>query len=319
MPDKKSSLKQSELERSHLFEGVEFGSIIGLLEDCPIRKLKQEDVLLNRGEGNHFLYLILSGRLRVHLELSVDPVTVLGPGEVVGELSLIDGQPTSAYVVADDGCRVLALNEKTLWSLVEASHIVARNLLFVLSRRLRHGDSIILTSQQLQREYAHYAVIDALTGLYNRRWLDTMMGRQMERSKKGGLLLCLLLMDVDYFRQYNRTHGNLTGDRALHTLASTLRESMRPGEMLARYGEDEFIALLPELDAATAQNLGERVRQAVARMKIYSLDRHPLPSVTITIGVAQMGQEDQEDTPETLIDAVYVALSEARDSSRESS
>ena len=249
-------------------------------------------------------------RLGVHLELSVDPVTVLGPGEVIGELSLIDGQPTSAYVVADDECRVLALNEKTLWSLVEASHIVARNMLFVLSRRLRHGDSIILTSQQLQREYAHYAVIDALTGLYNRRWLDTMLVRQMERSKKGALPLSMLLMDVDYFRQYNRAHGDLTGDRALHTLASTLRESMRPGEMLARYGEDEFIALLPELDAATAQNLGERVRQAVAHMTIYSLDQHPLPSVTLSIGVAQMGEED---TPETLIDAVYVALSEARE------
>jgi len=310
MPDKKSSLKRSDVECSHIFEGVEFGSIIGLLEDCPIQKLKQDDVLLNRGEANHFLFLILSGRLRVHLELSVDPVTVLGPGEVVGELSLIDGQPTSAYVVADDDCRVLALNEKTLWSLVEASHIVARNLLFVLSRRLRHGDSIILTSQQLQREYAHYAVIDALTGLYNRSWLDTMLGRQMERSKKGALPLSMLIMDVDYFRQYNLTHGNLAGDRALHTVASTLRDSMRPGEMLARYGEDEFIALLPELDAATAHNLGKRVRQAVARMKIYSLDQHPLPSVTLSIGVAQMGEED---TPETMIAAAHTALSKARE------
>ena len=309
MPDKKSSLKKGELERSHLFEGVQFGSVIGLLEDCPIRELKQDDVLLNRGEGNHLLYLILSGRLRVHLELSVDPLTVLGPGEVVGELSLIDGQPTSAYVVADDDCRVLALNEKTLWSLVEASHIVARNLLFVLSRRLRHGDSIILTSQQLQREYAHYAVIDALTGLYNRRWLDTMLGRQMERSKKGPLPLCLLLMDVDHFKQYNRTHGDQAGDRVLHTLASTLRESMRPGEMLARYGEGEFIALLPELEIATAHNLGERVRQAVAHMGIFSLDQHALPAVTISIGVAQMAEED---TPQILIDAVYLALSEGR-------
>ncbi len=309
MPDKKSSLKKSELERSHLFEGVQFGSIIGLLEDCPIKELKQDDVLLNRGEGNHLLYLNLSGRLRVHLELSVDPLTILGPGEVVGELSLIDGQPTSAYVVADDECRVLALNEKTLWSLVEASHIVARNLLFVLSRRLRHGDSIILTSQQLQREYAHYAVIDALTGLYNRRWLDTMLGRQMERSKKGPLPLSILLMDVDYFKQYNRTHGDQAGDRVLHTLASTLRESMRPGEMLARYGEAEFIALLPELEIATARNLGERVRQAVAHMGIFSLDQHSLPAVTLSIGVAQIAEED---TPETLIDAVYVALSEGR-------
>ena len=130
MPDQNSPLKKSQLEQAHLFKGVEYESIIGLLEDCPVHELQQEDILLNRGESNHLLFVILSGHLRVHLELSVDPVTVLGPGEVVGELSLIDGQPTSAYVVADDHCPVLALNEKTLWSLVEASHIVARNMLF---------------------------------------------------------------------------------------------------------------------------------------------------------------------------------------------
>ena len=229
---------------------------------------------------------------------------------MVGELSLIDGQPTSAYVVADDHCHVLALNEKTLWSLVEASHIVARNMLFVLSRRLRHGDSIILTSQQLQREYAHYAVIDALTGLYNRRWLDTMLARQMGRSKKGQLSLSVLLIDVDRFKEYNETNGQQAGDRALHTLALTLRESMRPGEMLARYGEDKFMALLPELDAATAQNLGERVRRAIAEMKIFSLEQHPLPSVTVSLGVAQMADED---TAETMIAAAHTALSKARE------
>ncbi len=98
MPDEKSPLKKSQLEQAHLFKGVEYESIIGLLEDCPVHELQQEDLLLNRGESNHLLFVILSGHLRVHLELSVDPVTVLGPGEVVGELSLIDDfdQPATA-------------------------------------------------------------------------------------------------------------------------------------------------------------------------------------------------------------------------------
>jgi len=99
-------------------------------------------------------------------------------------------------------------------------------------------------------------------------------------------------MDVDRFKEYNETNGQQAGDRALHTLALTLRESMRPGEMIARYGEDQFMALLPELDAATAQNLGERVRRTIAEMKIFSLDQHPLPSVTVSLGVAQMADED---------------------------
>ena len=84
---------------------------------------------------------------------------------------------------------------------------------------------------------------------------------------------------------------------------------MRPGEMIARYGEDQFMALLPELDAATAQNLGERVRRTIVEMKIFSLDQHPLPSVTVSLGVAQMADED---TAETMIAAARTALSKAR-------
>lgn len=311
MPDRGAPLEKSELENMHLFTGVEFESVIGLLGECPVNDLEEGDVLLHKGEGNHFLYVILSGHLRIHLELTMDPITVLGPGEVVGELSLIDGQPTSAYVVAQESCRLLALNEQTLWSLVEASHVVARNLLFVLSRRLRHGDSLILTNQQLQREYARYAVIDALTGLYNRRWLDNMLARQMERCKRGDWSLSLLLMDVDHFKTYNETHGQMAGDRALHTLAATLRESMRPGEMIARSGGDEFMAVLPELDAATANSLGKRVSRAVGEMKIYSLDQRSLPPVTITIGVAQMADQD---TPKTLLAAADKDLSTAIES-----
>ena len=310
MPGQIVPLNKSELEKLHLFTGVDFESVMGLLEGCPVNELEEDDVLLQKGEGNHFLYVILSGHLRIHLEVSLDPITILGPGEVVGELSLIDGQPTSAFAIATDHCRLLVLNEKTVWSLVEASHVVARNLLFVLSRRLRHGDSVILTSQQLQRDYSSYAVIDALTGLYNSRWLDNMLGRQMERCKRAEWTLALLIMDIDHFRQDNDTHDQLAGDRALHTLALTLRESMRPGEMIARYGEDQFMALLPELDVATAQNLGERVRRTIAEMKIFSLDQHPLPSVTVSLGVAQMADED---TAETMIAAAHTALSKARE------
>jgi len=306
MPGQIVPLNKSELEKLHLFTGVDFESVMGLLEECPVSELEEDDVLLHKGEANHFLYVILSGHLRIHLELSLDPITILGSGEVVGELSLIDGQPTSAYAIATDHCRLLALNEKTVWSLVEASHAVARNLLFVLSRRLRHGDSVILTTQQLERDYSSYAVIDALTGLYNSRWLDNMLGRQMERCKRAEWSLALLIMDVDDFEKYNDTYGQLAGDRALHTLASTLRESMRPGEMIARCRGDKFVAVLPELDAATARSLGERVRRAIAEMKIYSLDKDLLPPVSVTIGVAQMRDQD---TPETLMAAAGEALS----------
>ena len=309
MPDQNRAWERSNIEDSLLFKEVELESVLGLLQDCPVHDLQDGDTLIHAGQPNHFLYLLLSGRLRIHLKLSLEPLTVLEPGEIVGELSIIDGQPTSAYVVADERCRLLVLNEKTLWSLVESSPVVARNLLFILSRRLRHGNTLIMSTQQIERDYSHFAVIDAVTGLYNRRWVSTTLGRQVDRCKKAGWTLSLLLIDIDHFKKYNDDHGRVAGDRVLETMASTLREKMRPDEMIARYGSDEFIALLPDIDVATALSVGRDVRRAVEEMQVYSLDHKSLPSVTISLAAVQMSDED---TAESLLADLEAALQEPR-------
>lgn len=147
MPDLKHLLESHELQSTSLLRGVELGSIEDLLQDCPIQELEKDDVLISAGQPNRLLYLLLSGRLRIHLKkLTLPPIVILEPGEVAGELSVIDCQLTSAYVVAHEDCRLLVLDEETIWSLVESYPIVARNLLFVLSKRLRHGNVVIETS-----------------------------------------------------------------------------------------------------------------------------------------------------------------------------
>lgn len=308
MKEQKALRDKSEIEDLLLLRGVEFESVRGLLEDCPIRELKPDEVLIHAGQENQFLYLLLSGSLRIHLQLDDDPITVLERGEVVGELSLIDRQLTAAYVVANDHCRLMVFDEKTMWCLVDASP-VARNLLFLLARRLRHGDALILTSQQLQREYEHYATTDALTGLYNRRSLDKILARQMERSKTSEQALSLLLIDVDSFKNYNDNHGHVAGDHVLYTVARTLRDNMRPGEIIARYGGDEFVAVLPDTDTSNGQAAGDRLCKVVAEAQVHSSDGSALPGVTISVGVAQMAIED---TPESFIAATDTALYDAK-------
>ena len=117
MVDQTESVDLGELENMLLLKGAELESIQGLLETCSVQCLKKGEVLIHAGQPNHILYLLLSGRLRIHLELELNPIVVLEPGEIVGELSLIDGQLTSANVVADKDCRLLVLGEKALWSL----------------------------------------------------------------------------------------------------------------------------------------------------------------------------------------------------------
>ena len=144
MGDDQKPLRKWELETSILWKGVELDSILDLLQDCPIKEFTGGDVLIQAGQPNDFLYLILSGRLRIHLkDLTLAPIVMLEPGEVVGEMSVFDRQPASAYVVAQEDSRLLVLDRATIWSLIEIYPIVARNLLFVLAQRLRSGNALV--------------------------------------------------------------------------------------------------------------------------------------------------------------------------------
>ena len=143
-----------ELENSTLFAGVDLNAIRKILEECPVKDLHRGDVLIRARERNERLYVLLSGSLLVHLNPAMSPMAVLDPGEVVGELSIIDNQLTSAYVIADDVCHLLEISEQHTWALVEASHAVAQNLMRILTRRLRNGNSLLLASHFLLGRYA---------------------------------------------------------------------------------------------------------------------------------------------------------------------
>ena len=143
----KDLLDSHQLQGMSLLKGIELESIQDLLEESPLRELKKDDVLIKAGQPNHSVYLLLSGRLSINLKkVTLGPSVILSPGEIVGEMSVIDRQLTSATVLAHEDCCVLVLDEKVIWSLVECYPIVARNLLFILSQRLRHGNVLVEAS-----------------------------------------------------------------------------------------------------------------------------------------------------------------------------
>ncbi len=92
MSDQTTALDKKDLKNSLLLRGIELEPVLDLLEDCPVRELKEGTVLINAGKPNRFLYLVLSGRLRIHVEsLDLDPIAILEPGEIAGELSVMNG------------------------------------------------------------------------------------------------------------------------------------------------------------------------------------------------------------------------------------
>lgn len=304
---------KEELESLDLFRGVDLDAFEGLILNCPLATVKEGEILLEAGKPNRHLHLLVSGRVRVHLSLEDEPIAILGRGEAIGEISLIDGQPASATVIADTDCRLLRLDAHLLWSLVRASHGAAFNLLLILAQRLRRDNAVITRTRQLQREWERCATIDGLTGLHNRRWFDSMLPKLAARCRSAGTPLSMIAIDLDEFKAYNDTYGHPAADRALLAIALRLQGCMRPGDLLARYGGDEFVALLPHAEIAIARQIARRLHREVSGAPIDSSDGTKLPPVSLSVGLALLRTTD---TLEQLIEAADRALYRAKHAGR---
>src|SRR6476659_235928 len=173
-----------QLVDSRLLQDAPVSVISALMAGSERRALAASEVLLQAGADNNRMYFIVTGSVNVHVPGADQPYVRLGPGECVGELSLIDGQRVSADVVANEPATVIGIDREQLWWAIESAPNVARNLLRILSGRLRHDDVALAESKRLQQQFEHIATVDGLTGLRNRRWLDDTFSRQLERTAR---------------------------------------------------------------------------------------------------------------------------------------
>ena len=150
---------------------------------------------------------------------------------------------------------------------------------------------------------------DALTGLFNRRYLNENLALEFERAQKSGRPLSLLMFDVDHFKKFNDTYGHDQGDRVLKAFAKTTMECVRNLDIACRYGGEEFMVIATETNQEGAYILAERIRQAVADMKVDGL------SVTTSIGVAGITETGARD-PTQLAELADAALYRAKEAGR---
>lgn len=274
------------LAGSKLFQGVELELVEHLLEDCSIQTLDKGETLL--AEGRHAsenVFVVLEGSVSVHLGgKNTDPYTVFGPGESVGEMSVIDGRPISATVMVTEPTRLLVIPETLLWSLVNTSHQMARNLLLALSLRMRHDNGALVASIEQQRELEQAASTDGLTGLRNRRWMNHAFRREIDRCSRDRKPVSLILADLDNLKDANDRGGHLAGDAVICRVASVLLRNLRPMDLLARYAGDEFCLLLPGTNELAARRVAERLRTAVEQEVHVDVGAGPIRA-TISCGV----------------------------------
>jgi diguanylate cyclase (GGDEF)-like protein len=139
-------------------------------------------------------------------------------------------------------------------------------------------------------------MVDGLTGLFMRRYFDARIDEEIERSKRYGMPFSVVMMDVDDFKKLNDEHGHLIGDRVLRAIANCVKSQLRGVDTPARYGGEEIAVILPRSDIVSAYNVGERIRAAVAELRI-TTDGEPAQalSVTASFGIAAFPESKAAD------------------------
>ncbi len=276
-----------ELSRLPLFQDNDLNELEWLLDYCHALNIGAGTVLINPETWNDALYLILNGQVDVEMALEGrQTVTTLGPGNCIGELSVIEQTLPLATVRTRTRCRLLMIDSGVIHSLINRSHIIVQNLLTLLSQRLRHNTLELIEARRQKLIYENNSNFDALTGIYNRRWLDNALRSFISRSVVEASPLSLLMLDIDHFKRYNDAHGHLHADQALTATARAIASHLRPDDVVARYGGEEFVVVLPNTGIERAANLAERLRQAIEDNHITDKTGNTLPGVTISVGVA---------------------------------
>jgi two-component system cell cycle response regulator len=136
------------------------------------------------------------------------------------------------------------------------------------------------------------AITDTLTGLYNRRYMESHIGTLLEQATTRGKPLTVLILDIDYFKAINDTHGHDAGDDVLREFAIRIRKSIRGIDLACRYGGEEFVVVMPETDLAVATMVAERLRRRIATEPFPIQQGARMIEVTISIGISALGADD---------------------------
>jgi diguanylate cyclase (GGDEF)-like protein len=225
-----------------------------------------------------------------------------------------DSASVSIPLIAnDEALGVLVLRDDADASLRSRSNELTQRRQF-LAHTLSKHIALTISNLDLREALQGLAIRDPLTGLYNRRYMQEFLDREIHRSRRSERPLSLMMIDIDYFKRYNDTFGHPAGDDALRLVGDALRHSVRAEDLACRYGGEEFILILPECALQPAAGRAEEVRTRLEELHAERAGELP-GSVTISIGVA--GFPETTDKFDLLLKFADKALYQAKHDGRD--
>ncbi len=281
-----------------LFQPLDREQLLNLVAQATEKVFTAGNVAIYQGEPTDLLYVVLSGRMRVLQSTFENPLAgqvlaEVGYGEIFGELGVLTEQPRSATVVAVEHTRCLALSPDDFMQILQRTPDMAIGVLRLLARRLYNADRLL----------ARYAP-DPLTGLLGRRAFHDHYQRLAAGPRRRRSGVVLLVLDVVHLKTINDRFGYMVGDEVLRAVADALKEATRTTDLVARYGGDEFAALLVDTGPAHIDVIVNRVKEKLSDLAA----RRGLPlTVQCAIGVA-----GSQEPPATADELLWVADEDLR-------
>ncbi|MDD5773199.1 MAG: diguanylate cyclase [bacterium] len=183
-----------------------------------------------------------------------------------------------------------------------------------LMRLIVNQTSIVMDNARLYQKVESLSITDELTKMYNKRYMGQVLPQELLRVKRYDRVFSIIMFDIDFFKKFNDTYGHLQGDIILREVSKIARQEIRKMDIPIRYGGEEFIIILPEINLEGAKNVAERIRAAI--------EKFPFPgekgtlNVTISLGVGLCTKELVDDNGKKLIAFVDEALYKAKKSGR---
>jgi diguanylate cyclase (GGDEF)-like protein len=264
---------------------VTLGAMHGLTNSAPLLENKLLTAVLNSGERHRIPLpedIVLDGVLtEFHpREIIVEPIRYKGISLGIVVLASTQGFTPRALIYLD---------------------LVQNSMALALNNALAH--------ERLQR----LAAIDPLTAVYNRRFGMARFHEEFSRAVRLNTPLGLMMIDIDHFKTVNDTYGHLVGDRVLQRVAQMIKTSIREGDLIMRYGGEEYLVVLPAASQNDAQQLAERLCRIIEEMEIRDGDQRI--HTTISIGITSISQEDTNNEQDMLRhadEALYAAKQAGR-------